>query len=634
MDGGAQRLRSGVMEKRACRIFGQHSQAEPGKVGRARMQNRLAGSNGAKLVALAIASYRPDLTEAERSVLEDSARKASLKVRPGDKPEHRHTRADFFRWLLNDPRVTPLIDKDGLQVTAATIDGDIDLDSVQLTHDLTFQRCIFAGACSLRGASLRSLVVSESMFKMGLNLAGAQVSGEVRLSPGVESAGQVTLYGARVDGDLTLSAAKLNGVGDAGSLLLSKADIKGVVYMDELQCAGKALMQDVKFGSKVLVDEARFGATLLMVASTFAASLYLAGVQVKDEMLLSNIAVTGGVNLLGGHLGGKPESLTLRNATIGGDVVIAGAEGAPLSIAGTVSAAQAVVKQSLIVFHAELPRFDLSNADVGTFKWGQIEHPERTKLILTRTTVKGFVDEKKSWPAKGNLSVEGFTYGQIALEVPNALRVGQEKDPQSGGGMDPSDRIAWLKLQSDQSQSVSQPWLELSQFVRARGNVPGAKRVIYEMKRMQARRSGVGTRTTSWIYDIIEENPLRLFLPVCLLWMFGWVIFWRARRMAAMAPTEKEAFAHFEEHGKEPGHYPPFSAAVYTLENVLPVVKLGQDAAWAPNPRVQPPRRNMPHHLIPRWSYGWLAALRWSLIVIGWVMALILAGAIGEQFKS
>jgi hypothetical protein len=33
-----------------------------------------------------------------------------------------------------------------------------------------------------------------------------------------------------------------------------------------------------------------------------------------------------------------------------------------------------------------------------------------------------------------------------------------------------------------------------------------------------------------------------------------------------------------------PGVSAPFNPVVYALENVLPVVKLGQDSAWAPDP--------------------------------------------------
>jgi hypothetical protein len=37
---------------------------------------------------------------------------------------------------------------------------------------------------------------------------------------------------------------------------------------------------------------------------------------------------------------------------------------------------------------------------------------------------------------------------------------------------------------------------------------------------------------------------------------------------------------------------------------------------------------------LPQLSYNWLALLRWLLIVLGWILAIVLAGVIGSLFKS
>jgi hypothetical protein len=104
--------------------------------------------------------------------------------------------------------------------------------------------------------------------------------------------------------------------------------------------------------------------------------------------------------------------------------------------------------------------------------------------------------------------------------------------------------------------------------------------------------------------------------------------------MRAMAPTDKEALKLFEEHQPNSSHL-PFQPAIYALELVLPVVKLGQDNIWGPNPRFEPPERSSGwRRLIPRISYQSLAILRWTLILLGWALALILVGAIGSKFKS
>jgi hypothetical protein len=91
---------------------------------------------------------------------------------------------------------------------------------------------------------------------------------------------------------------------------------------------------------------------------------------------------------------------------------------------------------------------------------------------------------------------------------------------------------------------------------------------------------------------------------------------------------------HFaSSHGREPRSYMPFSPVVYILENVLPVVHFGQDAGWAPNPRVQSQPQSDWRRFCPQLSYKWLSSLRWFLIVLGWVLAGILAGVVANLFK-
>ena len=53
--------------------------------------------------------------------------------------------------------------------------------------------------------------------------------------------------------------------------------------------------------------------------------------------------------------------------------------------------------------------------------------------------------------------------------------------------------------------------------------------------------------------------------------------------MGSIVPTDREAYNSFK-RGQLPGNYPGFSAAVYSLENSLPLVKLGQADKWQPDP--------------------------------------------------
>jgi hypothetical protein len=67
-------------------------------------------------------------------------------------------------------------------------------------------------------------------------------------------------------------------------------------------------------------------------------------------------------------------------------------------------------------------------------------------------------------------------------------------------------------------------------------------------------------------------------------------------------------------------HYPPFQPFVYTLENALPMAKLGIDDKWMPDPT--------------RGSYLFLATSRWLLILLGWFYAGVLGAALSGRFKE
>lgn len=113
----------------------------------------------------------------------------------------------------------------------------------------------------------------------------------------------------------------------------------------------------------------------------------------------------------------------------------------------------------------------------------------------------------------------------------------------------------------------------------------------------------------------------------------GSLVFWRAHRMRAMAPTDSSVYDKFT-HKLPLDGYVPFHPGIYALENVLPVDKFGQDSAWAPNPEAVSTKRHTDwRRWLPCIEYRWLARLRWTLIVLGWALALILAGAIADRFK-
>jgi hypothetical protein len=128
--------------------------------------------------------------------------------------------------------------------------------------------------------------------------------------------------------------------------------------------------------------------------------------------------------------------------------------------------------------------------------------------------------------------------------------------------------------------------------------------------------------------------PERAICGLSLLTGLSWIIFRRAKLAGAMSPTDKDACERFKGGGAAPEYYPPFSPLVYSVENSLPLVKLGQADRWQPNPDG------------PKSAKGWknwrsnlkgihassvfLRRFLWFQIILGWILAtFFLAGLTG-----
>jgi hypothetical protein len=594
----------------------------------------LAKRNEAELRNLARVNFSSNLTESELRVIHDSVRPGPASIGPTEQPEGRHLRADFLRWLANDANARLLFDKDGIQVAATTVDGDLDLDNSHIPCNLSFNTCVFSGRVHFAWSTVQFVYITHSTMKHDLSFENATVNGDIALQYGFQTCGSIKLYGAQVTGTLTMDGARL--LNPESEMSLDNAEFRDTVYLRAVQCAGNCHMLNTRFPKGLDCTEARFGNYLQMNGARVGADVTLRCIEASRFVDLSRSNVDGDVYFDGAVLKQGPSSLTLGNAMVAGRVFLGNdlKSSRPFRASGSVSLAYAQIKGGISVFEARLPELDCTSAQIGgDFTWGRVHDAAQTKLILSRTKVNRFRDAKTSWPKEGNLKLDGLVYQEISLKVPQYDP--DISDPKLGTGeINPDDRIVWLELQSDNDKSASQPWLQLAQYLESKGNAAGAKKVLYKMHRYQARMAGPVSSALSVPYDIIDENPWRILYPIGLLWLVGSLVFWRARRMGAVRPTDIDAAKSFSETGKESDGYVPFYPPIYTLENVLPVIQLGQDHAWAPNPRVKPQPREGWRRVLPQMCYGWLSLLRWLLIGLGWALAAILAGVIGSLFKS
>jgi hypothetical protein len=160
----------------------------------------------------------------------------------------------------------------------------------------------------------------------------------------------------------------------------------------------------------------------------------------------------------------------------------------------------------------------------------------------------------------------------------------------------------------------------------AKGDRKGAKGVIFALRQEQAKAYRVPRRLLSILVAQLEENLSRVWRYLAILIALGTLLFWNAERVAAMAPTDRDAYGAWATGKSFQSAYPRFNPIIYTVENALPLVKLGQDDKWVPDPSRRPTT------LLT--GYGFLSSARWILIFLGWFLATLLAKAIGDRFKS
>jgi hypothetical protein len=581
---------------------------------------------------------------------------------------------------LESARVTGSVFLKSSATDTFSAEGGLDLIGIQVGGDL-----------DCRGAVLLAEGTS-------LTADNSTVNGSVNLTDGFTSRGTVRFLGSMIASNLKLDGARLDAGGD--SLRADKAVISGNAYFrSKFRTSGSIVLQDATINGNLVCEDAALSLSgNALVADRLkvkGAIRFVRSLTPIGTVRLDHCETGDNIELDGAILGAEGTALSLMNSNVGKSVVFKGGS----CSAGLIDLAEAHVgtnieclvlelKQTGVALSANRARISGSmicsgdfscsgrvqmvGAEVGgnvecigskirefecdgmrisgNLTWTHIRNQGEAELSLRGTAVGTLTDDRGSWPAKNRLHISGFVYKNL---------VSDDADPGGGHGRVAGGqaalreravlgRIDWLNRQPDTELRNPQPWLELASLLDSEGNPDGAKYVLYRYHRQIALNSGPVGRIASLPYDLLQEEPLWITPIIASLGCVSAFLFWRAYRIHAMVPTDKDALAWFKEHGEVPEGYPPFNPVAYSFENVLPVVKLGQDSAWAPNHGASretwlPERPRWARTLGNRWgptrwlfrlTYGRLAFLRWFLIVFGWAAALVLAAAIAARFKS
>jgi hypothetical protein len=572
----------------------------------------------------------------------------------------REIRADLIRWLCKDRDAATAVDPTGIQVHAARITGGLHLSYVSVLFPLSLCRCRLTDNANLISADLPALDLAGSWAR-SVTADGAHVRGAVFLNNGFRAEGEVRLLGAQIGGDLDCRRGTFKNPGK-GALSSHNAKVQGGIYLREgfsaegavgllgaqiggdLDCSGgtfknpggNALTADganVK-GSVVLREGfraegevrllgAQIGINLDCSGGTFknpgGNALTADGANVKGSVVLrEGFRAEGAVRLLGAQIGGDlacrggifrnpgKDALCADGANVKGEVFLSDR----LSAEGEVRLLGAQIEGDLDCRGGRLSEVTAQNAAIsGTLFWQGVE---ATSLDLINASAGSLVDDEKSWPAKGNLFLDGFVYGHISGNRPR----------------DAKTRLRWLALQPE---FKPQPYNQLARVLREAGHARGARRVLYEMesRRRKAEDQGLFSRLMSRAFKTTlgyGYYPHRIAVGgLVFLITMGWWLFRQGYFAGAVVPTDRDAYYCIRTHGRPPDHYQPFTAFIYSLENSVPLFNLGQKDLWTADPSPRGSRR---------WA-DFLRAFRWCQIVFGWLFStLFVAGVTGVVRKE
>ena len=334
--------------------------------------------------------------------------------------------------------------------------------------------------------------------------------------------------------------------------------------------------------------------------------------------------IDGNLDCRGGSFIGD-DAVSAIQATIKGDALLQ----AGFETGGVVDFRLAKVAQSLDFKGAKFTgnRDNGLNAERavigGVLYWDEVKTTPSTQLDLENAHAGSLWDDRASWPAPGNLMLNGFVYEKF-----------------SGGPLDGESRLDWLALQPPAMQSQPQPYRQLAQIMRESGRPAAAMRAEVAREDALTEYGGMsfGTRvwrTALWATIGYGYQPLRALWWILLFVVVGTMLFGWGYSARLIAPTEERAYEAFVKNGVPPRHYPPFSSFVYSLENFLPVVDLHQGAYWRPNPyhKHEPRRRAL------KWTGETIPAilLRWYLwvhILAGWTITPLLFAGLSGLLRS
>jgi hypothetical protein len=527
----------------------------------------------------------------------------SLPTSPGDS---NRIRAGLLRFLLLGGDESAPVHQRGVSLHGAYIDGDIDLRDSEVLRPLRLRACRIDGSLLGENAKFKCCELTGSHLK-GINCDGAKFDGDLVLDQGFSSQSEVRFVGCQINGNLNCSGGNFyRGTAsdnETRALFFSLSRIAQKVSLNEGFIAqGEVRGVDVEIGGHLDCRNAQFNnpghAACHFDGAKISGAIFLAcGFRAEGDVHFPRAKIGGDFNCIGGHFE--------HPAMIGLDL------------------------DGIQISH-KLRLNDQTKIDGG--------------INLAGAHARILSDTIEAWP-DGNTRLDGFTYNRIDSNAP----------------ADAFTRKQWLKRQPPNCLGKDfrpQPFQQLIRVLREMGHEQEAADIAILKEKTRLRRdwSMCGKdrpwqlnpeRWVRWLFlekDIgFGYHPQRIITVAIAFWLLSALIYWAGSAGGVFAPANPVVYLNADlysvcndgwtrcEHLQMSGEHTTFMALIYSLDVLLPILPLGQEAAWSP--------------MIKSWDLDlgvlsifticrfFVIIVMWIEIIFGWAVSLILAALVSGLIR-
>jgi hypothetical protein len=416
-----------------------------------------------------------------------------------------------------------------------------------------------------------------------LKLSGAFISGRLQLSGGTVVP-YVELNGCRFEEQLMLPEAAVTTWRLVRCAIprieAARLTTTGDLHLPQCLVPGGIRLSDAQIGTDLMLNQAQLGPWRRGLA------LSGDGLSVGQDFDAESLRATGELSLRSARIGGR---LSLRRSTLSNPNGFA-LNAARIQVEhtlylsagfraeGAVRLDDARLNYACLIDNAE---FRLAPGQV--FSMRRIQTPELRympgipptgRVVLTRARVGNLVDVPGGWPVEsGQLGLTGFTYESVPAERTFPLL----------------DRLAWLEAATPDYRP--EPYEQLATALRTEGRDRAAREVLLAKQRHRRAVVPLVPRLWGFVQDwtvAYGYRPGRAAIWMGVLWALG-AVYFALDQPPPLKDDEK----------------PHWNAVLYALDQLLPVVDLGQSGGWNPVGAGQ-----------------WVAAV---LVLLGWTLATTVA---------